>query len=197
MNNGTYTGDIRQAPSQGLLTIKGGPSPKTYPINHGYGTGGNYYGITAGDLLPGTRYRGEVTLYDYYGNPKTTGVSEEFQTANTIEMPDSVTALGTPNQQNDATASISVRYGATPGVNGSHPRQTWDDVEVEISKTGPTTGFYKLTSSTAEGRISGTPTVDQTTPKVSFTIAGLTNRRTYWVRCRVKNQSNVWSQYPT
>ncbi|EOH93737.1 WxL domain-containing protein [Enterococcus pallens] len=197
MNNGTYTGDIRQAPSQGLLTIKGGPSPKTYPINHGYGTGGNYYGITAGDLLPGTRYRGEVTLYDYYGNPKTTGVSEEFQTANTIEMPDSVTALGTPNQQNDATASISVRYGATPGVNGSHPRQTWDDVEVEISKTGPTTGFYKLTSSTAEGRISGTPTVDQTTPKVSFTIVGLTNRRTYWVRCRVKNQSNVWSQYPT
>lgn len=196
MNNGTYTGDIRQAPSQGLLTIKGGPSPKTYPINHGYDTGGDYYGITAGNLLPGTRYRGEVTLYDYYGNPKTTGLSEEFQTANTIKMPDPVTALGTPNQQNDATASISVRYGATPGGNGAHPRQTWDDVEVEISKTGPTTGFEKLTSSTPEGRISGTPTVDQTTPKVSFTIVGLTNRRTYWVRCRVKNQSNVWSEYP-
>lgn len=197
MDNGTYIGDIRQSPSQGILTIKGEPNPKTYTINHEYRTGGSYFGRTAGNLLPGTRYRGEVTLYDYFGNPKTTGLSEEFQTVNTVEIPDEVTERGTPTQQNDATAKINVSYGATAGGNGSHPRQSWSDVEVQLSKTGPTSGFKTLPSGEIEGQLSGTPTVDTFGTKVSFTITGLTNRRTYWVRCRVKNDSGKWSGYPT
>ncbi|WP_083590953.1 WxL domain-containing protein, partial [Enterococcus pallens] len=205
--DGDYTGDITTTPNQGILTVTDGLTPIEYTLNHQTIYNGTYFGRVADNLQPGTRYRGNVTLTDYDGNTKASSLSEEFQTANTVETPHLFTLGDPPELGNEATVTLTARYGAADGSKGAHPEDyTWDsannswkNVQVEISKTGDETGFNRITDGTPEGRISHLepPVVDTINKTVTFKVSKLAIKQDYWIRCQVRNQSGKWSGYPT
>lgn len=210
MTGQSYTGDISQTNSNGKIHLTSDGTNFTTPVTnlgHTFGTGPGtstdpqkYNDYTITGLQPGTRYKGKVTLLDYSGrNETTSGVPQNYvYTPNTVSTPDVVppNSLGVPTTYNNATATITASYKASAGAAGADPANSWDNVKVEISTTSESTGFWEINNLSTNGRPSGTPSIDDSRKKVTFSISNLTAKKKYWVRCQVLNASGKWSGYP-
>lgn len=215
--NGSYTGDAWHVTNQGKVLIKpagGSSEDKIINLNHyphATERRGTYSDATLYGLSAGTKYQAQVGIKDsegswvtstgpdglpgWSGADGTISTTSFFYTANTVKTPENVTP-GEPTGADKATATVTAEYGASAGVAGADPSPSWNNVRVEISTTSATTGFNPVTSSSTVGKLSGTPSVNTSNKRVTFTISDLATKTQYWIRCSVKNQSGNWSAYP-
>lgn len=187
----TYTGDIFQTSGQGKLQITSndGSTVQDKVTNIGHTTtlgDGTYYGATVTGLSAGTRYRARVSIKDYSGTWRYSPWSDYFYTPNTVQQAGTPT-FNTPTTASNATAAISSSYIA--GNVAAHPTAA----EVQISTNNST--WSTLSTSTTPATT--TPTIDTGNKRVSFTLSKLNVKTKYYVRWRVRNASDVWSNYPT
>lgn len=190
MIGNTYTGDIFQTNTQGIvqITSNDGTTVQNWITNLGHTktTGGKYDNATLGSLTAGTRYKARVAIKDYGGTLRYSPWSGYFYTANTVNQP-AVPTLSTPTAANNAMAYVSATYNV--GNVAAHPTST--DIQLSTDNSSWST----ITADT-------TPAItnrvfDTNTKSVTFTLSKLNSKTKYYVRYRVRNASNVWSGFST
>lgn len=185
-----YTGDIFQTTTQGIVQVTPNDGTtiqdKVTNLGHTNTTGGSYNSATVGSLAAGTRYRGRVAIKDYGGTLRYSGWSDYFYTPNTVNQP-AISTLGAPTAAADATADVSATYNA--GDTAAHPTST----DIQISTDNST-----WSTITAETTPAITDRVFNTGTKgVTFKLSKLNAKTRYYLRYRVRNSSNVWSEFST
>lgn len=186
MNRGRYTGDVDDVTTDGQFRRTNDVGSWLNPsanLPHDTARNGYYHAYAVTGLTPGTQYHAYVSLKDVFGVLKSSGQTI-FYTPNSVNTP-SVTARGTPTTDNDATATLEGTYNVGASK-PAHPSASAANVWVQIS----TNGSNWTTVSTS-------PSIDQSTRKVTYTLTGLTTKTTYWTRYAVKNASNAWSSWGT
>lgn len=200
MNRGEYHGDITTFNYRGKIRVSpnvGASTGTTFDekldtLGHDTGTGlpnsKKYYngGVGIYYLKPGTRYQGQVVLMNNKNEWRASTWGTPFFTPNVANTPDANPILNDPTAVNDATATFTASYQAGDsnhvGSISAHPSV----VEVEYSTDD---------TNWSPAPLSSTPTIDEETKKVTFTLNNLTIKTRYYVRYKVKNQSDIWSRY--
>lgn len=218
LNKGSYSGDasrtdlkVQKQTTTGAWVDSNIPSYENVPMNSTHYATTTQLGFPFGGLLPGSKYRSKIMMkYNDASNRWQDSSTDygwyEYITPNVVATPSSFTFGDPPGIANEATVTLVASYEASDGISGSHPtdsswdsvNNSWNNVQVEISRTGEDSGFWRITDNTSDGRLVPTepPVVDPVAKTVTFKVSGLLIKQEYWIRCQVKNDSGIWSGYP-
>lgn len=180
-----YTGDIFQTSGQGKVQVTSNNENIEFTtLRHTVTTGGTYDDATVTGLAAGTRYKGRVAIKDYDGTWQYSAWTDFFYTPNTVNQLGNPT-LNIPTTDSNATAGLVATYNV--GDTEAHPTS----VEIQTSTNNSTW----TTLSTASTPATNEPTIISGSKTVNFILSKLNANTTYYVRYRVKNESNIWSDY--
>ena len=157
----------------------------------------NYNGVrTISGLTPGTKYKGRLTVPDYE-EVDVHSPEKIFCTALTVNAP-TASAIEHPLTANTAKATVSGSYNVDV-MSPAHPDPTRanDNAEVAISLTGNSNDFTTLVynSTGTNPSLNSAPAIDLITKSVEFKLKNLKENTVYYVKYRMKNESNKWSDW--